>query len=164
MLFLNNFVWQLWRNSLPVTNLYFGTYRFSSALAIQWPLHAFCCKMNSIFRQHSVITALLYCLHLSLSIFSPQFPIQRHTQSFIMLVKLLACWWAGFHVLPPTNSMHIFHSCNDCWKWWNSRGFSIAVVYGWSGVLHVCLLFAKLVAKLIQNVLLILFLFLFSFL
>lgn len=33
--------------------------RFSSALAIQWPLHAFCCKMNSIFRQHSVITALL---------------------------------------------------------------------------------------------------------
>jgi hypothetical protein len=57
--------------------------------------------------------------------------------AYLQLFKHVACSYSGFYVLPPTNCMHIFYSCNDCWKWRNSRGFPVAILFGWYGVLHV---------------------------
>ncbi|KAJ6940400.1 hypothetical protein NC651_006518 [Populus alba x Populus x berolinensis] len=41
--------------------------RWSAAFVIQFPQLASYCKMSSIYKLHSVTTALLYCLYLSLS-------------------------------------------------------------------------------------------------
>lgn len=83
-------------------------------------------------------------LSLSLS-FPPSLPLP-----LMQLIYTCFLLFLGFHARPTTSCMHLFHRCNDCWKWWNSRGFSNIILFGGHGVLHVRLSFPSPTEFLIQ--------------
>ena len=76
---------------------------------------------------------------LSLSLYFSLAFTARYMQMFFQWysVNFMYIFYLGFHVLPSTNCMYILHCCHDCWKRGNSRGFSVAVLFGWLCVLHV---------------------------
>lgn len=120
--------------------LFFQFSRFSYALQIQLPLLGFCCKMSSTFKLHNVIIASLYALSLSLKSGVLHFSVLCSwiygTALYFLVIKI-SFLYLGFHVLPFSTCLHIFHCCNDCRKWGNLWGFTVAVLLVRFGLLHV---------------------------
>lgn len=87
---------------------------------------------------HNTVWQLHNCT-LYFSLFFSSLPFKYTfvcTNNFFNLLRR----FVGIYVLPQPNRLH-FLSCRlHCRKWWTLWGFSASILFGWYGLLHVCII------------------------